>query len=163
MKFTAKLVNKAWKIRRESAAKYAVKVSAIKWKICLDMAAESLEVPELLDLVFDENEAAAGKFANGPKFEQGVGIISEDGETIKINDVVFPRNGRGKMVRIKEFTIKGHIAFEAPGWGNCPESVWGLEIPETVKCIRGHTYPFRGILKKKGFQWCKAEQAWIRN
>lgn len=40
MKFTSKMIKKAWAIRKEAAAKFGCKCSEISWSICLKMAKE---------------------------------------------------------------------------------------------------------------------------
>lgn len=44
MKFTSKLIKRAWKIRKEAAVKWGCKVMEISWKLCLKEAKDIIEI-----------------------------------------------------------------------------------------------------------------------
>lgn len=49
MKFTSELINKAWTIRKEAAARMDVKVKVVEWKPCFDLARESMTAKSTME------------------------------------------------------------------------------------------------------------------
>ena len=151
--FKSHIVKRAWQYRRAAAKKYSCPLMEISWKECLALSMEYFS-PETFHL---ENTHFAGKFADGWKFIHSAGTL-ENG-ILTLTEIYFGYWEKGKMTSF-EIDVDHIMVVTQDMKGRVDWS--GADLFTYAKKVVGNTYPYKTLLKEKGFKWNPTEKCWAK-